>query len=67
MADHVDDQELATFYRSLFESEARHHTTYTRLAKHFADEQEVMTRLGELAAEEAKIIEAGDELPRMHS
>ena len=67
LADHVDDQELATFYRSLFESEARHHTTYTRLAKHLADEQEVMTRLDELAAEEAKIIEAGDELPRMHS
>ena len=27
LADHVQDAELAEFYRSLFESEARHHTT----------------------------------------
>ncbi len=28
---HVQDKELAEFYGSLFESEARHHTTYVRL------------------------------------
>jgi tRNA-(ms[2]io[6]A)-hydroxylase len=64
---HVNDAELAEFYRSLFESEARHHTTYTRLAKHFAPEEVVMARLAELAAAEAAIIERGEELPRMHS
>ncbi|WP_442485419.1 tRNA-(ms[2]io[6]A)-hydroxylase [Aeoliella sp. SH292] len=67
LAEHVEDQELAEFYRSLFESEARHHTTYTRLAKHFAPEAEVMARLDELAAAEAEIMEEGEELPRMHS
>jgi tRNA-(ms[2]io[6]A)-hydroxylase len=67
LANHVDDEELATFYRSLFESEARHHATYTRLAMHFAPEQEVMRRLDELAALEAAIIAEGEELPRMHS
>lgn len=67
LSQHVNDSELAEFYRSLFESEARHHTTYTRLATHFAPEAIVMRRLDELAALEAAIIDAGEEAPRMHS
>jgi tRNA 2-(methylsulfanyl)-N6-isopentenyladenosine37 hydroxylase len=67
LSEHVKDRELSDFYRSLFESEARHHTTYTRLAKDFASEAEVMARLDELAAAEAAIITRGEELPRMHS
>src|SRR4029079_1757964 len=42
LADHVRDEKLSAFYRALFESEARHHTTYTRLRKHFAPEEVVM-------------------------
>jgi len=49
LSEHVKDAELAEFYHSLFESEARHHTTYTRLAKDFASEDVVMSRLDELA------------------
>lgn len=64
---HVQDQELSEFYGSLFESEARHHTTYVRLAKAFADDQVVKDRLTELAKLEAEIIESGDPMPRMHS
>jgi tRNA 2-(methylsulfanyl)-N6-isopentenyladenosine37 hydroxylase len=67
LSGHVKDAELADFYRSLFESEARHHTTYTRLARDFASEDAVMQRLDELAAAEAEIISRGEELPRMHS
>jgi tRNA-(ms[2]io[6]A)-hydroxylase len=67
LAEHVQDRELADFYRGLFESEARHHTTYTRLAKDFASEEAVMKRLDELAELEAAIIDRGEELPRMHS
>src|SRR6187401_3362887 len=67
LSEHVKDAELAEFYRSLFESEARHHTTYTRLAKDFAPEEVVMARLDELAAAEAAIITRGEEAPRMHS
>jgi tRNA-(ms[2]io[6]A)-hydroxylase len=67
LAEHVKDAELAEFYRGLFESEARHHTTYTRLAKHFAPEDVIMARLEELAAAEAAIIDRGEERPRMHS
>lgn len=67
LANHVDDAELADFYHGLFESEARHHSTYTRLAKNFAPEAQVVARLDELAAAEAEILAEGDELPRMHS
>jgi len=64
---HIQDRELADFYDSLFESEARHHSTYVRLAKHYASDEAVHARLKELAAEEARIIAEGEDLPRMHS
>ena len=64
---HLPDEELRNFYDSLFESEARHHAVYVRLAKHYAPEREVMQRLDELATAEAEIIAAGDENARMHS
>lgn len=67
LAEHVADRELAEFYCSLFESEARHHTTYVRLAKQFADDETVRTRLKELAQQESSIIARGNPLPRMHS
>lgn len=62
-----DEPELAAFYDSLFESEARHHSTYVRLAKAYAPDDEVHARLDELAAAEARIIAIGDTVPRMHS
>jgi tRNA-(ms[2]io[6]A)-hydroxylase len=64
---HVADPELADFYDSLFESEARHHSTYVRLAKLFGDEHQVKQRLEELAKQEAEIISVGDPMARMHS
>ena len=67
LADHVADAELAAFYRSLFESEARHHSTYVRLACDFMPEEVVRERLHELAAAEAEILDAGDPFARMHS
>jgi tRNA-(ms[2]io[6]A)-hydroxylase len=67
LRDHLDDPELAAFFGSLFESEARHHGTYIRLARLFAPEDKVRRRLAELAQAEADIIAAGDDVPRMHS
>ena len=64
---HIQDKELSEFYGSLFESEARHHSTYVRLAKLFADEETIKQRLDELADAEADIVAVGDDLPRMHS
>ncbi len=67
LRDHLEDQELTAFYGSLFESEARHHTTYLRLARSFASPEVVALRLDELAAAEAAILASGSSLPRMHS
>jgi tRNA-(ms[2]io[6]A)-hydroxylase len=67
LRDHLADRELAEFFGGLFESEARHHSTYVRLAKQFASDEEVHQRLHELAVEEARIIAEGDDLSRMHS
>jgi tRNA-(ms[2]io[6]A)-hydroxylase len=67
LRDRLADRELADFYGSLFESEARHHSTYVRLAKDFLPEEQVRERLAELAAAEAAIVVAGEAQPRMHS
>ncbi len=67
LRDRLEDRELANFFGGLFESEARHHATYVRFAKEFASENAVRERLHELSEAEARIIEEGEELPRMHS
>jgi tRNA-(ms[2]io[6]A)-hydroxylase len=67
LRDRLPDSELREFFGGLFESEARHHSTYVRLAKDFAPEEAVRQRLDELAAEEARIIAEGEDRPRMHS
>ena len=67
LRDQLEDKGLADFYGSLFESEARHHATYVRLAKGYATGEEVEARLTVLATEEAQIVSEGHPLPRMHS
>lgn len=67
LRDRLTDSELAAFYGSLFESEARHHATYVRFATEFGGAEEVERRLGELARAEASIIRQGDRFPRVHS
>ncbi|TWU37295.1 tRNA-(ms[2]io[6]A)-hydroxylase [Novipirellula artificiosorum] len=69
LAEHIRDRdaELADFYESLFESEARHHSTYVRLAEHFAPRPTVRERLDQLSASESEIISDGSTLVRMHS
>jgi len=62
------DDTLADFYDGLFESEARHHSTYVRLAENFCgDRVLVRSRLEQLSSEEAAIVAEGSDLPRMHS
>ncbi|MDE0940663.1 MAG: tRNA-(ms[2]io[6]A)-hydroxylase, partial [Pirellulales bacterium] len=67
LRDHLEDSELAAFYGNLFESEARHHTTYLQLARSFSTPESVALRLDELAAAEGAILASGSSLPRMHS
>ena len=58
---------FSSFFGSLFESEARHHSTYVRLARDFASAEKVQQRLQELAEAEACIMAEGDDVPRVHS
>ena len=69
LSEHVRERDpsLADFYAGLFESEARHHTTYGRLAEHFTSRAAVRSRLAQLSSEESLILSEGSELPRMHS
>ncbi|MFO0898176.1 MAG: tRNA-(ms[2]io[6]A)-hydroxylase [Pirellulales bacterium] len=67
LREHLPDKTLAKFYDDLFESEARHHSTYVQLARKLGSEEEIRERLDALATAEAEIIERGDRLPRMHS
>lgn len=69
LSEHMRDRDpdLADFYASLFESEARHHTTYVRLAEHFTSREDARVRLAQLSLEESVILAEGSELPRMHS
>lgn len=67
LANHVTDAELSEFYQSLFESEARHHATYTRLAKRYAAGHLVDSRLAELYTAEAAILAERESHARMHS
>lgn len=67
LRDGLDDKELSDFFGGLFESEARHHSAYVRLAKHFQSEEKVEARLKELAEVETAILESSEDEPRMHS
>ena len=69
LADHIKtrEPELSAFYAGLFESEARHHTTYVQLADQFARYEVVRARLDQLSSQESEIIATGSDLPRMHS
>jgi tRNA 2-(methylsulfanyl)-N6-isopentenyladenosine37 hydroxylase len=67
LRDHLPDRDLSAFFGGLFESEARHHSTYVQLAKAFAPDETVRRRLDALAVEEARIIAEGDDVARVHS
>jgi tRNA-(ms[2]io[6]A)-hydroxylase len=67
LREQLADHELAAFYDNLFESEARHHSIYIRLAILFGSDELIHQRLEELSTAEAEIIAEGDPAPRMHS
>jgi len=67
LRDNLADRDLAAFFGSLYESEARHHGSYVQLAQLFAPRDEVRRRLTELAEAEAAIIMEGEPLARVHS
>ncbi len=64
---HCEDQELAEFYRSLMESEARHYGLYWVLADTYFDRSVVMERLEAIAIVESNILSTLHPEPRVHS
>ena len=61
------DEELAKFYGSLLQSEARHFRDYLTLAAQIADEDEVAQRLTLFKPIEADLIQSPDDKFRFHS
>jgi tRNA-(ms[2]io[6]A)-hydroxylase len=67
LADAVPDDTLATLFRGLLASEARHHAAYVELAAGVAPAATVRARLAELAAHEAAVLATAPPLPRLHT
>lgn len=61
------DEELASFYRSLLKSEARHFKDYLKLAQLNASAEEIDERLLVIKEREQELIESPDEDFRFHS
>lgn len=54
--DHIEDRQLAQFYYDLMASEARHYTTFLKLAKQYIDPEMVDARWQEWLDYEATVI-----------
>ncbi|MGB7416255.1 MAG: tRNA-(ms[2]io[6]A)-hydroxylase [Thermosynechococcaceae cyanobacterium] len=67
LADHIEDPELAAFYRGLMASEARHYGAYWVLATTYFDIDVVNQRLEELADFESSVLAELHSQPRVHS
>lgn len=67
LSERLEDPTLRDFYRELFESEARHYTLYTGLARQHFPEEVIIARLNELALLEVQALRKGEGLPRLHS
>ena len=67
LAAYSPDIELATLYRELLNTEARHFHLYWRLAKERFDRELIAQRLKDLASAETEILSKLHPEPRMHS
>ena len=67
LAEHCPDPELASFYRGLMASEARHYGVYWLLARNRFDSQQVNHRLEQLSQVESQILSSLHPEPRIHS
>lgn len=66
LSEHIDDKELAVFYRKLMESEARHYTMFIRLAKKLAQNVDVQARWREFLSYEGEVIARYGQSDRIH-
>jgi tRNA-(ms[2]io[6]A)-hydroxylase len=66
LSQHVPDEELREFYRSLLASEAGHYRMFFDIAREYYPEEEVRERLDELSTKEAEIVLALHNEASMH-
>jgi tRNA-(ms[2]io[6]A)-hydroxylase len=66
LSEHIPDEEMAEFYQSLLASEAGHYRIFCDIAREYFPEEEVRTRLEELADREAAIVRDLKDEPMMH-
>ena len=64
--DHIEDRSLAEFYYGLMASEARHYTTFLKLAKQYLDAESVEKRWQEWLRYEAEVISRYGKQDRIH-
>jgi tRNA-(ms[2]io[6]A)-hydroxylase len=67
LAEGVEDAALASLYRGLRASEARHHGHFVALAERLVDREAVMSRLAWLAEAEGEIVERPCDWVRLHA
>ncbi|MEZ6194952.1 MAG: tRNA-(ms[2]io[6]A)-hydroxylase [Planctomycetota bacterium] len=67
LAERLPDAELRELYAGLLASEARHHSTYLRIAESLFPRDEVRARLAEVADHEAAVVARETREPRVHS
>ena len=66
LAQEIQDEELAGFYRSLMVSEANHYTMFLKFARQFGGKQEVDHKWGALLAYEAELMATLGKQGTMH-
>jgi tRNA-(ms[2]io[6]A)-hydroxylase len=66
LSEHIQDEELASFYRDLMVSEANHYTVFLGFAREFGKEGNVDDRWEEWLAYEAEVISRYGKTERVH-
>ena len=66
LSEEINDEDLQVFYRSLMESEARHYTTFIKLARQYSVGVDVDARWKEFLDYEASLMEKYGKTETMH-
>lgn len=66
VSEHINDKELASFYRMIYLSEAKHGHVFVEMALNYFDRKEVFNRWDELAEIEAEVLNGLALKPALH-
>lgn len=66
IADALEDQDLKSFYKMLWTSEAKHGHIFVKMALHYFDQKQVYSRLDWWMEKEAEVIDNLDIRPALH-